>query len=200
MLADGLYVMVSVTVCMRKVAAGCWWHSDVLYIGPSLVAFMIAGPPANRSLSLPCTIALTTVAGANLAPPCGRGTRHWRTRRSRRHLGPLSAPRVCSAPNLSWACRAGSGLRGVVAEGDRSCAGVVACGSQIAVHAVVSCGVAEAVVPRASVEEEDVAGLERDDVPHAGVRAQAQAGAVLEGEHERQGPCGAWGCARRRER
>ena len=43
MLADGLYVMVSVTVCMRKVAAGCWWHSDVLYIGPSLVAFMIAG-------------------------------------------------------------------------------------------------------------------------------------------------------------
>ena len=69
MLADGLYVMVSVTVCMRKVAAGCWWHSDVLYIGPSLVAFMIAGPPANRSLSLPCTIALTTVAAVPISPP-----------------------------------------------------------------------------------------------------------------------------------
>ena len=187
MLADGLYVMVSVTVCMRKVAAGSWWHSDVLYIGPSLVAFMIAGPPANRSLSLPCTIALTTVAAVPISPPRAAEGRGIRVLDSRRHLGPLSAPRVCSAPNLSWACRAGSGLRGVVAEGDRSCAGVVACGSQIAVHAVVSCGVAEAVVPHASVEEEDVAGLERDDVPHAGVRAQAQAGAVLEGEQEGQG-------------
>ena len=48
-------------------------------------------------------------------------------------------------------------------------------------HAVVFRGVAEAVVPHAAVEEEDVAGLERDDVPHTGVRAQAQAGAVLEG-------------------
>ena len=169
MLADGLYVMVSVTVCMRKVAAGCWWHSDTVY--RALPCGFYDRGPASQSVSLPTMHYRTDHCrrGANLAPPCGRGTRHWRTRRSRRHLGPLSAPRVCSAPNLSWACRAGSGLRGVVAEGDRSCAGVVACGSQIAVHAVVSCGVAEAVVPHASVEEEDVAGLERDDAngwPH----------------------------------
>ena len=41
---------------------------------------------------------------------------------------------------------------------------MVACGSQVAVHAVVVGGVAEAVVPHGAVEEQDVAGLEMDGV------------------------------------
>ena len=70
MLADGLYVMVSVTVCMRKVAAGCCGRTR----RPIAVAFGVHRWIEARSRGGEQIRGRAEPGGAELSPARRRGT------------------------------------------------------------------------------------------------------------------------------